>query len=304
MEILGCGAPHPPLVFFKCPSESSSGSDPLWFVCLSQLRHHYQYLIDQNPGAIETNAAEDFEHGFHEADVEHGLRELEVAKVAGAVGHAGHARLAPHPPVDGPQPRVAQARGLRLTSFDGVAVLYTHHRHTPLQEKNDGKKFGSYHKCTRKNSPNINSNIMRRRVTISSGLRIPNWTARILATSAVECGKRKSMAVFWLESRRMRTGIFIPSVVLSSYGCMSYRRSAAMASKRDEFFPDTGNYDEKLGRGLALSRRGPLLPYGSRSRSRLLLTGPSKTRYAIANLNVGRCREVAERRQMEKHKEL
>ena len=84
-------------------------------------------FISKDLGAVEADAAHDGEHGLDEADVEHGLCELEVAEVARALGHPGHACLALGPPVNGAQARVAQATRLGLPLLHGLCMLY--HRH-------------------------------------------------------------------------------------------------------------------------------------------------------------------------------
>lgn len=84
-------------------------------------------LIGEDLGAVEADTAHDGEHGLDEADVEHGLCELEVAKVAWALGHPSHTCLALGPPVNGAQTRVAQTTRLGLPLLHGLWMLY--HRH-------------------------------------------------------------------------------------------------------------------------------------------------------------------------------
>lgn len=151
-----------------------------------------EYLISKDLRAIEADASHDGENGLEEADMEHGLCKLEVPEVARALRHVGHARLALHLPVDGPEPRVAESPGLRLPPLHRLGVLDLHHRHLPLP-KQPQITINSQRNRTKLNR---NKRLIgeKKVITISSGLRMPNWTVRTLATSAGEKGNRMSMA--------------------------------------------------------------------------------------------------------------
>ena len=85
------------------------------------------YLIRKDLGTIEADATHYGEYSLDEADMEHWLSKLKVAKVAWALRHPSHACLTFDLLVNSPQPRVTQATRLGLPPFHGFCMLYLHH---------------------------------------------------------------------------------------------------------------------------------------------------------------------------------
>ena len=72
------------------------------------------YLIHEDLGAIEADAAHNGQYSLHKPNVEHGLGELKVTKVAWALCHPRHACLALDFVVDSPHSRASKPTSLWL----------------------------------------------------------------------------------------------------------------------------------------------------------------------------------------------
>lgn len=129
------------------------------------------YRVRLELATVHTHALEHLFHLAQEADVEHGPREVDVPKVPRALGLALATRLALVVAVDGAEARVGQAAHLVLARriVLHLRVLNLAHRKGALH---DVLAF-----CLR----------AHKIPTISSGLRIPNWTSFTWRTGATDC---------------------------------------------------------------------------------------------------------------------